>query len=768
MMWARSEWRRRWGSLLLLMALVAIVGGPTIEAVAAARRTDTAFDRMLVATNQPNLQVSALTDASIGDLDPALLDQVMQIDGVQGATEIAFLAVSTPEHPNFFSFAYIEELGQSSRPFFVEGPTLDHISDMGADEVFLNEAMRDLLNAHPGTHLQLQSATSEQFLASINDDVELGEPEGPNIDVRVVGVGRTPEEISDSPDPFLLFSRAFYEKYDDQIWSCRCIVQVLAHPDAIAEVSAQLALIYPAAIVAPTENLGGRLADTVSLQVKTWILMALTAAFAGALILLLACARFVRSLTLVDVSHRALGMTPRETRIGRFAIMVPAVVLGALGAGGIAYAMSPFDPVGITRRAEPEPGLHWYWSIGGWGVLVVLATALVIAGTCSIVVRRRADVLRRTASRGGPVVSLGGRLASGPGRGAVLGVLVATLGAVSALTFDGSIDHMLATPSLYGADFDAKVFEAVSNDELTVAAELAADPDIESVATLWTSGTADNETTMSVRGPDGAVDLVPGALESVKGTIANVVTDGRTPLLPDEVALGRVAMKAIGVDIGESVTIEGLMGSVQLTIVGEVLTAGVDSTGNGFIVTLDGLQALTNPAVDSTAVRYVTGADPAAVNARHPGLFISPVAPPSEVGNVGELGGLPSSVAQLLLLLGFFALLNAVVVTINRARREIAIHRALGFTTSQVVGAHLWQNAITTLVGGAIGGFIGFVVARAIHHKLANDVGALADTIVPTTVWSVAGATAIAMVVVAAITSALTLRSRPGAVLRAE
>ena len=70
------------------------------------------------------------------------------------------------------------------------------------------------------------------------------------------------------------------------------------------------------------------------------------------------------------------------------------------------------------------------------------------------------------------------------------------MGTVGALTFDESVDHMLATPSLYGADFDAKVFEAVSNDELTVAAELAADPDIEGVATLWTSGSADNESTM--------------------------------------------------------------------------------------------------------------------------------------------------------------------------------------------------------------------------------------------------------------------------------
>lgn len=767
-MWARSEWRRRWGSLLLLAALVTIGGGASITAASAARRTDTAFSRMLQATNSPNLQVSALTDGGVGDLDPVLLDQVMQIDGVLGAAEVAFMAVSAEQFPTFFSIAYLDERGQSSRPVYVDGPALQHIGDMADDEVLLNEAMRDLLHAQPGTELQLQSATSEQFLASINDDVELGEPEGPTLTVHVHGVARTPEEISDSPDPFLLFSRSFYETHLDEFWSCRCIVQILTRPDAADEVAAELALIYPDAIVEPTENLGERLADTVALQVNTWIVMALTAALAGALILLLACARFVRSVTAADLSHRALGMTQRESHVGRLMIMAPAVAVGAVGAGGLAYGLSQFDPVGITRRAEPNPGVHWYWSIGGLGVVVVLTVSLVIAGICSIVVRHRSEVLRRGASRGGPILSLGGRLAAGPGRGAVLGVLIATLGTVGALTLDTSIDHMLATPRLYGADFDANVFAAVSNDELNVAAELAADADIEAVATAWTSGSADNETTMTVVGPGGSTELVPGALESVKGDIASVVTDGRAPLLPDEVAIGHVAMQTLNVDIGDSVTIEGLFGPLQLTVVGEVITSGVDTTGNGFVVTLDGLRKLEDPAVDHTAVRYADGADRDAVAARHPGVVISPVTPPSEVGNIGQLGDLPTGVAQLLLLLGFIALLNAIVSTITKGRREIAIHRALGFTTPQVVGAHLWQNAATTAVGGAIGGFIGFVVGRAIHHKLANDVGAIADTVVPASLWTVAAVAVIAMFVAALITSAITLRSRTGAVLRAE
>ena len=78
------------------------------------------------------------------------------------------------------------------------------------------------------------------------------------------------------------------------------------------------------------------------------------------------------------------------------------------------------------------------------------------------------------------------------------------------------------------------------------------------------------------------------------------------------------------------------------------------------------------------------------------------------------------------------------------------------------------QATATAAVGGAIGGFAGFVVGRAIHHKLANDVGAVADTVVPQTLWVVAAAVVGAAIITAALTSGLTLRSRPGQVLRAE
>jgi hypothetical protein len=207
---------------------------------------------------------------------------------------------------------------------------------------------------------------------------------------------------------------------------------------------------------------------------------------------------------------------------------------------------------------------------------------------------------------------------------------------------------------------------------------------------------------------------------------------------------------------------------VEFVIVGELLNPGVDSTGGGFELTIDGLTTLLTPDVRSAAVRFAPHADHAAVILRHPDLNIVPVAPPSEVGNIGELGGLPARVAQLLALLGVAAMINAIVVTVANGRRQVAIHRALGFTSAQVVGAHLWQSALVVIAGGTAGGAAGFIVGRAIHHELVDNVGAIADTVIPTALWAVTASVLVVGLVAGCVTSFLALRSRPGAVLRVE
>jgi ABC-type lipoprotein release transport system permease subunit len=118
--------------------------------------------------------------------------------------------------------------------------------------------------------------------------------------------------------------------------------------------------------------------------------------------------------------------------------------------------------------------------------------------------------------------------------------------------------------------------------------------------------------------------------------------------------------------------------------------------------------------------------------------------------------------------LGVIVLVNAIVLTVRLGRRELAIHRALGFTRSQVVGAHLWQGALTAFVGVAVGDGAGFVIGRAIARKLVQDVGAIPETALPPVVWLVTAVACVTCLCAAAVSGVVALCQRPVAALRAE
>ena len=96
--------------LAVLPVLVAVGGGSAIAAVAAAKRSDTAFERLLRSTHAANIDVFNRD----GSLRPVLLDRVMEIEGVTGASQYAFVAVANPAaQGQFFAFAVVAQRGES-------------------------------------------------------------------------------------------------------------------------------------------------------------------------------------------------------------------------------------------------------------------------------------------------------------------------------------------------------------------------------------------------------------------------------------------------------------------------------------------------------------------------------------------------------------------------------------------------------------------------------------------------------------------------------
>jgi hypothetical protein len=763
MLWARCELRRRWSTLLFLAVLVAVGGGASIAAVAGARRTETAFGRMLVATHQPNVEVSGASDNGLVDLDPGLLDRVMKIHGVIGAVEVAFVPVAPVGFANFFNLALIDRRGNAMRPSWLSGTAIEDFKTLRVNEVFLNESMSKRLHVTTGDTLVLRTLTAAQFEESLSQDTTIV-PAGPTLTARIAGVNRTPEDVSDAPDPFVTLSPAFYEKYHDQIGGCRCDVLLNVDPGAVRQVTAELKKIYPTAHVGPPDSLASKLTDTVALQRRAWLLIALVAALAASAALYQASSRAARIMSAGDDARQALGMTRRERRLGRLLVITPAIVVGAAAALGVAYLMSPVAPVGLTRLAEPTPGLRWDPEILFPGTVLALVSAMAVASTATLVGRRRVLRHRTATNIGGPQIALGNRLALGPGRGAIIGVILSTTGLVGALTLEHSLDHVLTTPALYGADFDASNLLDSADDKRALGAQVAPDPDVEAVGVVW--GYVGR--TLHVVGPGNETDVDPSAYEGLKGTVGILQTEGHEPVHDDEVAVGRDLMKEIGARVGDHISAQGLHGAVDLTIVGDNLDPGVDVAGHGFAMTVAGLSTLGEASMQGTVIRFARGTDHAELIKRYSALGFDPVTPPSEVGHIGQLGGLPSRVGQLLTMLGLAALLNALVLTVRSGRREIALHRALGFTSSQVIRAHLWQNTVTACTGLVIGGGVGFVVGRAIDRQLVGNVGAIADTVLPVQVWIAAAVIIGVCLFVGAVTSALALRHRPGFELRTE
>lgn len=763
LLWARSELRHRGGTLALLAALIAIGGGASVAAAFGARRTETAFGRMLAATHQANLAVNGAGEEGFTDLDPALLDRVMKIDGVKGAAEFAFVAIAPDGFSNFFALALIDKRGEATRPLLLAGKPIDDFKTLRADEVFLNESMRKQLGKSAGDEVVLRSLTDDQFAASLNGDTAIV-PAGPTINARIAGVSRSPEDVSDAPDPFLLLPPAYYDKYHDVVGGCLCDVLINADPASVDQVTAELEKIYPNAAIELPEDLTGRVADTVALQRRAWILITLTAALAGVVALFQASARLGRILLSGENTRRALGMTRGESRLGRLMVITPAIAVGSAAALGVAYAMSPLAPVGLTRLAEPSPGLRWEPAVAGPGVLLILVVSFAVAGIATINARGNREPRVATGKIAGPELALGNRLAFGPGRGAIIGVMLSTAGLVGAMTLEHSLNHVLATPALYGADFDASNFLDSANDKRALGTQIAPDPDVDSIALVW----AYLGSTLHVAGPTSEADVDANAYESVKGTLEIKQTKGHQPVRNDEVAVGRALMDEIGAKIGDRITAHGTSGTVALTIVGDNLDPGTDVAGHGFAMTVEGLSALGNASVQGTVIRFEPGADRTELLNRYAPLGFAPVTPPSEVGHIGQLGGLPGRVGQLLTLLGIAASLNAMVLTLRSGRREIAIYRAMGFTSAQVVRSHLWQSIVTAFTGIIIGAGVGFIVSRAIDRQLVGNVGAIAETILPGAVWISALSIVAACLTSGAVTSMLALRHRPGFELRTE
>ena len=311
---------------------------------------------------------------------------------------------------------------------------------------------------------------------------------------------------------------------------------------------------------------GGRIAQAFALNeqsvntqrsihlqaVALWLLAGLLA-LTGALILsqLLLRQSFLEAVEFADL--RALGMSrPQLWGVGMARAALTGVV-GAAVAVGVALLLSPLTPIGLARIAEPHPG---FAADGGallvgaaatFGLVVVTAAwptwraarlALVARLAPTGNGRRVSPVVSAAARSGAPAtVTAGVRLALEPGEGrtavpvrsTITGAAVAVAALVTALAFSASLSHLLATPRLYGAPWDARVENVGDGGVAGAVAVLKKDRRVATLAQGYTGFPV----TIGHRRVDGI------ALESVRGdSLMPTPVRGRVPTAPDEIMLG--------------------------------------------------------------------------------------------------------------------------------------------------------------------------------------------------------------------------------------
>jgi hypothetical protein len=370
------------------------------------------------------------------------------------------------------------------------------------------------------------------------------------------------------------------------------------------------------------------------------------------------------------------------------------------------------------------------------------------------------------------------RMALERGRGAtavpvgttLVGVAAGIVALATALTFTASLEHLLDTPRLYGWSFDAVTGDwDLADPPSRRPPELAANPHVGAFAAVHFHQ-------VRIHG----APLYTASIDTADGGVFPTMVEGREPRASDEVALGTRTLRQLGLRLGQTVELQDRR-SAAMRIVGR--SPGLPGETNtaaasGGILTLEGLQRLDPDTTDGYGVfyvRYAPGADPAAALRslqRSPSgaeLNVLLPTPPTDVENLGRIGGLPDVLAGLLALLAATTLAHLLVTSVRRRRRDLAMLKTLGFTRGQVSAAVAWQATTVAVLALAAGLPLGVALGRWTWSLLIDRIGLGAEPVTP---WPALLAAALATVVAANLVAAwpgrMAARTRPAVALRSE
>lgn len=335
---------------------------------------------------------------------------------------------------------------------------------------------------------------------------------------------------------------------------------------------------------------------------------------------------------------------------------------------------------------------------------------------------------------------------STPVRSAIVGTVVAVAVVAATLTFSSSLDTLVTRPALYGWNWTVALTAAGGvgvMPEAKTKSELNSDPDV----VAWS-------------GADYAQLRVDGKTESILGItpgakVAPPLLSGHGVESPGQVVLGPETMSELHKRVGEEVTVTNESGrSTTLQIVGTATFPAVGdqqhtSLGSGALLDYKLIPESERNVFDlpgggpnAILVRMKSPTTAAALSRLHKialvlqqaaqdEVEILPVQRPAEVADAGTLRATPSFLALGLAAGAVLALGLALVASVRRRRRDLALLKALGFTQRQLAAAVAWQSTVAAVIGLALGIPIGVLVGRELWTLFARSIDVVPEPTVP-------------------------------------
>jgi ABC-type lipoprotein release transport system permease subunit len=741
-LWARTELRRRWLSLVLLGVLGGLAAGLTMAAYDGAQRSSTAYQRMRDQLHAADAVVFP-SQVRVDDFDAPKLGDLPEVESWGGFS----LGVSSidglppgaapiiPSGSDWFSTLEGARVLEGRLP----NPSRD-------DEAVITEPVKSFpgFTGGVGTTLVWRNLSMDQaqlLTQGIPDDFDWKkDAKGSVTDLHIVGVVRLPMEsvVSFASDGLLLTSPGWAAAHLAQtpILFTNAIVRLRHGSDDVGALEADIQRLTGRADI-PVKDLSTDIKRVQrSLDVEHTALLMFAGAIAATALVLVgqAIARATSSGTASMPALRSMGATSGALVIGLVVPMLPTIVTTVVVAAIVSIVASRWFPVGLARKVDPDLGIHVVASREIVGLLMAALLALVLVFATAIVMQRR-NLMRRSrrtrlmsaAAHAGVPVSpaIGASLAfdapperGGRSRVALVAAIAGVVAVVGALTLVRGIDDIAGHPERTGASWDLVVSGVGTMSDEEALAVVEKDPDIADFAIASRAATV----------VDGSAVPVY-ALDIRKGAMAFTVVRGRAPRVDDEIALGPATMRLLHAKVGDTVRLGPKNTPVRVVGVALLSQQPHSSFDEGGWITKPAYDALVGPLAPNELfeegfIGLVNGVDANAAMGRLPPSWeVDAPAPSPDLTNLVQVRSLPMYLAAFLAFLAVGAVAHALFTIARQRAHELAVLRALGVTPGQAAACVSWQaiaiGTVAVVAGIPLGVLAGRRAWKAITEQLS-------------------------------------------------